>query len=185
MTDHDLEANEPHDAPELPGSNLSASDLDALDARIALWQTDRAARAAAPRAPLWLTHHQREQHDRCWRAGDTLVCRRCTLLWPLALVVMVAVSAGSWWPSAADAVLLVVLPLPGVVEFALEHFGVLAYSARRQLVLTVPVALAVGRLLARYLDDQGDALFWLVVSGYAVAMFGAAVVGHRRARTVR
>ena len=69
------------------------------------------------------------------------------------------------------------------IEFALEHFGVLRYSSTRQLVLTVPVAIGVGRLLARYLDDQGDALFWIVVWGYAVVMFGAAVVGHRRTRT--
>ncbi len=157
-----------------------APDLDALDARIAEWQAARDAREAEPRAPLWLSHHHPAQHDRCWRAGRTLVCRRCTLLWPLAFAVMVAAGAGSWWPADADPWLLVLLPLPGVVEFVLEHFGVVRYSATRQLLLTVPVAVAIGRLLARYLHDPTDGLFWAVVWGYAVAMFAAAVVGHRR-----
>lgn len=155
-------------------------DLAALDERIAAWRAERDAREAAPRAPLWLAHHHPEQHDRCWRAGRTLVCRRCTLLWPLAFAVMIAAGLGSWWPDGADAWLLVLLPLPGVVEFTLEHFGVVRYSATRQLLLTVPVAIAIGRLLARYLDDPTDGLFWAVVWGYAVAMFAAAVVGHRR-----
>lgn len=165
--------------------NDDAPDLAALDARIAQWQAERAALPVETRAPLWLTHHQPQQHDRCWRAGPYLVCRRCTLLWPLAFVVMVVAGLGSWWPRGADPVLLVLLPLPGVVEFTLEHFGVLRYSSKRQLLLTVPVAVGVGRLLARYLDDQGDALFWIVVWGYAVVMFAAAVVGHRRSRASR
>ncbi len=169
--------------PSGPVSADDAPDLAALDERIARWQADRAAQPSESRAPLWLTHHRAEQHDRCWHAGRHLVCRRCTVLWPLAFVVMIVAGVGSWWPSSTDPVLLVLLPLPGVIEFALEHFGVLRYSSTRQLVLTVPVAIGVGRLLARYLDDQGDALFWIVVWGYAVVMFGAAVVGHRRTRT--
>ena len=157
-------------------------DVDALEERIAAWSAARDARDQQARAPLWLTHHHEEQLDRCWRAGNTLVCRRCTLLWPLAFAVMVAASFGSWWPGSADSWLLVVLPLPGVIEFALEHFGVVRYSRTRQLLLTVLVAIGVGRLLARYLDDHSDALFWIVVSGYALVMFAAAVVGRYRAR---
>ena len=101
------------------------------------------------------------------------------------LTLMVAAGLGSWWPSDADPVLLVLLPLPGTVEFVLESFGLLRYSSTRQLALTVPIAIAIGRLLARYLDDQGDALFWWVVCGYALVLFGAAMVGHRRTRTTR
>ena len=171
------------DRPSDPPPDPAA--LAALDERIAAWQSARAARDDAPFAPLWLTHHHPEQHDRCRRVGGALLCRRCLLLWPLALAVMVVAGLGSWWPAGADAWLLVLLPLPGVVEFVLEHFGVLRYSARRQLLLTVPVAIGVGRLLARYLEDPGDALFWTVVWGYALAMFGAAVVGHRRAARSR
>jgi hypothetical protein len=167
-----------------PSPEATGVDLAALDARIARWQAERDARERAVRAPLWLTHHRPEQHDRCWAIARTLVCRRCSLLWPLAFVVMVLAGLGSWWPRGADPVLLVLLPLPGVVEFTLEHLGVLRYSSTRQLLLTVPIAVAIGRLLARYLDDQGDALFWAVVCGYALVLFGAAVVGHRRTRTM-
>ncbi len=160
----------------------AAVDVGALEERIAAWSAARDTRDQQARAPLWLTHHHEAQHDRCWRAGNTLVCRRCTLLWPLAFAVMFAASFGSWWPASADTWLLVVLPLPGVIEFALEHFGFVRYSQIRQLVLTVPVAIGVGRLLARYLDDYTDTLFWIVVWGYALVMFAAAVAGHRRAR---
>lgn len=157
-------------------------DLAALDRRVEQWQVDRAARAAAQvRAPMWLAHHHDAQLDRCWRAGDVLVCRRCTLLWPLAFAVMAAVLAGTWWPVGADPWLLVLLPLPGVVEFLLEHAGVLRYRKWRQLLLTVPVAIAIGRLLARYLDDQGDGLFWVIVWGYAIVMFTSSALAHRRA----
>lgn len=158
-----------------------AVDLDELDRRIAEWKAARVAEAEGDvRAPVWLAHHHAGHHDRCWRAGRTLVCRRCTLLWPLAFAVMAAVSVGTWWPESADSWLLVLLPLPGVVEFLLEHAGVVRYDARRQLVLTVPVAVAIGRLLARYLDDQGDGLFWGVVWGYAIVMFLATLYGNRR-----
>ncbi len=161
-----------------PGGEV---DLEALDRRIAAWQAARAAEdAASVRAPVWLAHHHAGHHDRCWRAGRTLVCRRCTLLWPLAFVVMGAVLAGDWWPASADPWLLVLLPLPGVIEFLLEHAEVVRYRASRQLLLTVPVAVAIGRLLARYLDDHGDGLFWAVVWGYATVMFLATVLGNRR-----
>ena len=65
---------------------------------------------------------------------------------------------------------------------AMDHFA--SGSALTSVVydVTIPVAIAVGRLLSRYLDDQTDALFWIVVWGYAIAMFAAAVVGHRRSR---
>src|SRR5512137_1230261 len=123
-----------------PGDGDGEVDLEALDRRIAAWQAERAARPDHDvRAPVWLAHHHAGQYDRCWRAGDTLVCRRCTLLWPLAFVVMAAALAGDWWPAGADPWLLVLLPMPGVLEFLLEHAGVVRYHARRQLVLTVPV----------------------------------------------
>jgi hypothetical protein len=164
-----------------PGHGDGEVDLEALDRRIEEWKAERAARAAREtRAPVWIAHHHAGHHDRCWRAGDTLVCRRCTLLWPLAFVVMAAVLAGDWWPVGADPWLLVLLPMPGVVEFLLEHAGAVRYQARRQLLLTVPVAVAIGRLFARYLDDRGDGVFWAVVWGYAVVMFAATVLGNRR-----
>jgi hypothetical protein len=129
--------------------------------------------------PLWLAHHYPEDYDRCVRIGRSHVCRRCLVLYPVAFVVMVA-TAG-WEPAPAlDIVIVAGLPLPGVVEFIAEHLGALAYSPRRQVALTAPLAVGLGRGLARYLTDRTDPLFWSVVIGYAALCGLAALVRWRR-----
>jgi hypothetical protein len=65
------------------------------------------------------------------------------------------------------------------VEFVLEHLGVITYRPWRQVVLTVPLAVALGVGFARYLDHQGDLLFWGVVAGYGGVCLLATVVGTR------
>ena len=77
--------------------------------------------------------------------------------------------------------LLALLPLPAVVEFVGEHLGRLSYRPRRQMAVTVPLGLALGIGLARYLEDQGDLAFWAMVVGYGGVCVLAAVVGWRRA----
>ena len=133
-------------------------------------------------SPLWLAHHYPEDYDRCVVVGRTHVCRRCLVLYPIAFVVMGLALADVRWPTSLDAVLLIVLPIPAVVEFVLEHFGVVRYQPVRQMLLTVPLALALGVGFARYLDHQGDLLFWGVVVGYGGICGVAAVIGARRHR---
>jgi hypothetical protein len=129
--------------------------------------------------PLWLSHHFPEDYDRCVLLGRSHVCRRCLVLYPVAFVVMVA-TAG-WEPATAVDVLIVAgLPLPGVVEFVAEHLGALRYSPRRQVVLTVPLAIGLGRGLGRYLVDRTDPLFWSVVVVYGVVCGLAAWARWRR-----
>jgi hypothetical protein len=130
--------------------------------------------------PLWLAHHYPEDYDRCVVVLGRHVCRRCLALYPLALVVLVA-TAGRHPATAADVAVVAGLPLVGVVEFVAEHLGALAHDPRRQVLTTLPVAIGLGRGLARYLGDHLDPLFWSVVVVYAAVCGAAALVRQRRA----
>jgi len=136
--------------------------------------------ARPPRVtPMWLAHHYPEDYDRCIVIGRSHVCRRCVVLYPLAFVVMLATL--SWHPeTTVDVVLLVVLPLPALVELSLEQLGVLTYNPRRQMLVTVPLGLGLGRGFAIYLDDQTSRLFWGVVVAYTAIAVLMVFVGRRR-----
>ncbi len=129
--------------------------------------------------PLWLAHHYPEDYDRCIVVGRSHVCRRCIVLYPLALLVMLVMLG--WHPAApVDVALLVVLPLPALVELSLEQLGVLTYEPRRQMIVTVPLALGLGRGFAIYLEDQTSRLFWGVVIGYTAVAVVMVALGRRR-----
>jgi hypothetical protein len=88
------------------------------------------------------------------------------VLYPLAFAVAGLSLAGLGWSRTLDPWLLVLLPLPAVVEFCLEQSGRIAYSRSRQIVVTIPLALALGRGFARYVEDPADLLFWAMVLVY-------------------
>lgn len=128
---------------------------------------------------MWLAHHYPEDYGRCVVIGRSHVCRRCLVLYPLAILVMVATLA--WHPGrTVDAAVLVILPLPSLVELVLEQAGVLVYRARRQVIVTIPLAVGLGRGFALYLEDQTSVLFWGVVVTYTFVGVVAVVVGRRR-----
>jgi hypothetical protein len=131
-------------------------------------------------SPMWLAHHYPDDYDRCVVIGRTHVCRRCIVLYPVAFVVMGLALAGVRWPASIDPWLLVLLPAPAMAEFVLEHAGVVRHRPLRQTLLTIPMAVALGVGFARYLDHQGDPLFWGVVVGYAFIGLGATIIGWRR-----
>lgn len=138
-----------------------------------------------PDTPMWLSHHWPPDYDRCAVVAGLHVCRRCLVLYPLALVAGIAISIGGWWDHGWDPWVLWLFPLPGVVEFVLDNLGVIAYRPRRQVVLSAFGALAAGVGYVRYLDDLTDPLVWSVVAVYTAACLSAAVVGglwKRRAR---
>src|SRR5438270_6060583 len=96
------------------------------------------------RMPMWLSHHYPEDYDRCVRVGNRYICRRCLVLYPVAFLAMALALAGARWPKSLDSVLLVVLPLPAVAEFVLEHLGAIGYRPRFQAAVTVPLGVALG-----------------------------------------
>ena len=86
-----------------------------------------------------------------------------------------------WHPDGPmDVAVMVVLPLPALVELSLEQRGVLTYDARRQVIVTVPLALGLGRGFAIYLDDQTSRLFWGVVVAYTAIAVTMVLIGRRR-----
>jgi hypothetical protein len=128
---------------------------------------------------LWLSHHDPSGYDRCVLVAGRHVCRRCLVLYPLAFVVLVVAQAAGW-SGTTEALALVALPLPAVVEFVLEHRGVIRYSPGRQMLVTIPLAVALGAGFDRYLDRPGDVLFWSVVVGYTAVCLWSALAGPRR-----
>jgi hypothetical protein len=122
-----------------------------------------------------LAHHDPDHYERCVTLGGRHVCRRCLVLYPLAFAVAAIALVSDREPTSLDVVWLLVLPLPAVVEFCLEHLGRLPYRAGRQIVVTVPLAVALGLGFARYLDGPGDLLFWAMVviyGGICLAVMG-------------
>jgi hypothetical protein len=129
--------------------------------------------------PIWLSHHFPESYDRCVVIGRRHICRRCLALYPVAFAVMVWSLVGPW-PGDWDGAVLVLLPLPAVIEFVLEHVGVIRYQPVRQVLVTVPLAVALGRGFALYVDDPGSRLFWGAVLVYGGVCVAAAVWSVRR-----
>jgi hypothetical protein len=135
--------------------------------------------------PMWLSHHYPEDYDRCVRVGNRYICRRCLVLYPVAFLAMALALAGARWPKSLDAVLLVVLPLPGVAEFVLEHVGAIGYRPRFQAAVTVPLGVALGVGFERYLHRHTDPLFWGMAVLYGAICFASVLIGSRGSRAGR
>jgi hypothetical protein len=115
---------------------------------------------------MWMSHHWPEDHERCVSVRGRMVCRRCVVLYPIALCVVVVFGFWDVWPDRIDSWLLWLLPLPAVVELAGEHLGYLRPHAGRLILVTVPLAVACGRLYLRYIDQPTDELALSVVGVY-------------------
>jgi len=131
--------------------------------------------------PMWLAHHWPEDYDRCVRIGRSHVCRRCLVLYPVALAtaLVVGLLGPAVVPPWLTAAALVVLPLPAVVDFVAEHRGLIAPSARRLVTVTIPLAVGLGAGFARYLEHLTDLWFWAVVAGYGGTCAAVALWGRR------
>ena len=130
--------------------------------------------------PLWLSHHFPADYDRCAVIAGRHVCRRCLFMYPVALVAGVVAAMGLTWTSGLDALLILLLPLPAVVDFVADNLGLVRYSARRQAVLSAVGAVGAGKGYVRYLDDHTDPVVWSIVAIYVAICLAAAVVNHRR-----
>jgi hypothetical protein len=163
---------------------LEHADADDLDRRFTA-ELDRPARerAATPVADttMFLSHHWPSRYDRCAVIGGRHVCRRCLVLYPVAIGVALLAGLAVTWPGHLDPWVLWLAPLPGVVEFSLDALGVIRHHPLRQSVVSALLAVAYGKLLWRYAHDPGDALAWSVVVVDCGICLVAALVGRRLA----
>jgi hypothetical protein len=131
-------------------------------------------------SPMWIAHHYPEDYDRCILIGRTHVCRRCAVLYPVAFLTFGIALAGARLPGALSAWVLVLLPLPAVVEFVAEHLGWIGTHPRVQVVVTVPLGIALGIGFDRYVHHPADLVWWAVVVIYAGICFASVLLGARR-----
>lgn len=96
---------------------------------------------------LWLAHHRPEHAQRCTRIAGTPVCRRCAVLYPVALASAALVLAADP-PTAVLVAAMWLLPAPMALEWVAEHLRWARYSPRRQVALTALGAPALGVALA-------------------------------------
>jgi hypothetical protein len=139
-------------------------------------------RAAA--SPMWLSHHHPDQYDRCVRLpgpGGRVghVCRRCAVLYPLALLSAVVVLLLDP-PSASLVAAMWLLPLPVMVEWVAEHLGRLTYSPTRQVALTALAAPALGAALAWHAESPFEPAAVAPALTWAAIGAGSALWGHSR-----
>ena len=60
---------------------------------------DGAAEVPLADTPMYLSHHWPSDYDRCAVVGGMHICRRCLVLYPVALVAGLVVGIGSWTPA--------------------------------------------------------------------------------------
>lgn len=142
--------------------------------------------SSAP-CPMWLSHHHPDQYDRCVRVpgpGGRVghVCRRCAVLYPLALLSAVVVLLLDPPPTGL-VVAMWLLPLPVMVEWVAEHLGRVTYAPTRQVVLTTIAAPALGVALAWHAESPFEPAAVAPVLTWAAVGAGSALWGH--ARTVQ
>lgn len=159
------------------GDHSDAGDRSDASVHTSVRPTGDRDREPVADTPMWLSHHWPADYDRCVVVGGLHVCRRCLVLYPLALVAGVAISIGSWWDHRLDPWVLWLFPLPGVIEFVLDNLRLIAYRPVRQMVLSAGGALAAGVGYVRYLDHTTDPLAWSVLAVYTAVCLSAAVVG--------
>ena len=99
---------------------------------------------STPVGEFALSHHLPHEHDRCVVIGRRHVCRRCLVLYPVAFAVMFLTLGSIGWPERLDPVLLLLLPVPVAMEYIAEQLGAVRYHARRQVLLTMIAAPALG-----------------------------------------
>ena len=109
------------------------------------------------------------------------MCRRCLVLYPAALLtaLMVAVLAPGT-PGTLAVALMWMLPIPAVVDWTLEHLGVVAWSPRRQVGVTLVAAPALGIALAAHADRPFTHTAVIPMAFWTLVCLTAAMAGAER-----
>ena len=110
-------------------------------------RADVAGVTDSPLRPVWLSHHDEREADRCVLIGRTHVCRRC-LAMTVGFVPAVVLLVSPWRDDlqAGDLGLVLALTIAAGLEFAQVARGQMAYSARRVLALSPFVGMVLAWL---------------------------------------
>lgn len=129
--------------------------------------------------PLWLSHHEPEQYDRCALVRGRHVCRRCLVLYP-GMLAVAGVQLAGVIPASTGVALMWLASLPVVVEWAAEHVGGVAYSASRQVMTTACAAVAFGVALGRHVRHPFEAAATIPAVTFTVLCLAIWAIGSRR-----
>ena len=158
------------------------SELDQAFAEVAKRRADEETHRHAAKQ-LWLAHHWPHRYERCTVIGGRHVCRRCLWFYAVAFLTLAVAPFGiSPWPSPWDLVMVWVLSIPATIEFIGGELGWWRYDARRQVVVTVILGLAVGRGFFAELTDPGNWIFWGPVLVFGTLWFTVAAIQWARHR---
>ena len=122
---------------------------------------------------MWLAHHGPEHAERCLHVRGVAVCRRCAVLYPVAVLTAVLVlltDPPSAWLLAA----MWLLPVPMVLEWMGEHLGRLAYSPGRQIAVTALGAPALGAAVAIHAIEPFSVAAWAPIVIWTAICAGTA-----------
>ena len=129
---------------------------------------------------MWLAHHGPDHAERCVQVRGIAVCRRCAVLYPVALcaaVLFLALDAPTDWLVAA----MWLLPAPMAAEWAGEHLGRLRYAPGRQVALTALGAPALGAALAIQWEQPFSLRMWAPIVVWTLLCAGCALWAQWRA----
>jgi hypothetical protein len=129
--------------------------------------------------PLWLSHHWPENSARCVRIGRRHVCRRCSVLYPIALLTMVVALALDV-PTGAAVAAMWVLPVPMTLEWMAEHLRGVPYSPRRQAAVSAVAAVGVGLAFAVHVRHPFHLDALAPMAAHATACAVSSIVAARR-----
>jgi len=152
------------------------SDVDRAFAEVAERRSAEAEHTRAYRQ-LWLAHHWPHRYERCTVIGGRHVCRRCLWFYATSLLTLAVAPLGvSPWPASWDYVMVWLLSLPATTEFIGGELGWWRYNARRQVVVTFVLGLAVGRGFYAELTEPGNWTFWGPVLLFGSLWFSVAAM---------
>ncbi|NNE97000.1 MAG: hypothetical protein HKN24_13320 [Acidimicrobiales bacterium] len=168
------------------------SDLDAaFEAKLAQMRdgnTEGSSDGAVTEAssPMWLTHRypvagaSTPYGDRCVHVGRHWVCRRCSILYPIGVVVAVLFAAGIGWPETWDMTAIWLLCVPATVAYCGEALGLFDYNPRVQSWAMAMSAVGFGRGLGYEFTERWSGEFWWPVTVFGGLWFFATLIGHLR-----